>query len=202
MAARIAQKVLQTTWDGKDVDWDPDLFMECGDFGTVSGHQAILCAASPHIAQMCEDADSDFGEVFIDLPESKSIVRSICAFIYGHDFDHVFIGSGQHMADTLVQFLVAADKYGLPTMGREISASMIEQIRSMRGTDLCCLRVALLESARTNIVPQMVLDIVFDFAARRLKEIMGDDKAWSALQSNSEFLKAVLTDAGALIAGD
>lgn len=93
-------------------------------------------------------------------------------------------------------------QYGVPTMCKQITASMVNRTKSMCGTDLCCLGTALLEGPRRNIVPQMVFDVVIDRAARKLNEIVDDDEAWSTLQSNSEFLKAVLTDAGALIAGE
>lgn len=76
-------------------------------------------------------------------------------------------------------------------MCKQITASVIKQTQSMRDTDLCRLGVALLESPRRDIVPQMVFDMVIDCAAWKFNEIMDDDEAWSALQSNSELLKAV-----------
>ncbi|CAK1366901.1 unnamed protein product [Cercospora beticola] len=192
MAALVAQETLKSIWARQDEQWPRDLYIVCEGDGTIKVHQIVVCNGSSHLAQKCDEMEDDY----ITVPESIDIVHSICEYLYGHDFSHVFIGSGSSIAIETVDFLNGARKYGLPTLEQQITESIIRQIESMRDIDLCCFGIMLTDYEEEEVLPPAVFKAAVQCLARKVKAIAEDEECWSVLKKNLDFLRAVLSTVG------
>ncbi|PPJ53839.1 hypothetical protein CBER1_03245 [Cercospora berteroae] len=196
MAALIAQNILKSIWAQQSSEWPTDLDIICANKRGIKVHRLIVCNGSDHIARVCSETKQEDPILKINVPEPVAIVRSICGFMYGHDFSHDFDGRGDSIVDEFVCFLVAAEKYGVPTLRQQITESIIRRIESMRGDQLCWFGVTLLRRNKEHAAPPAEFEPVMRCALETFKVKLAEDESARWLQYNPEFLQELFALGG------
>jgi hypothetical protein len=122
---------LDTFFDGLT---PPDLTIHLGD-RTVHVHRAVLCGASKHLAKLCGEGETGVTEIRLHDDDPNAMV-ALFRFIYSLPYTDHFTKKRTTSLQPHAMVFVAAEKYRLHAIKKEICLNMLQVITSAEYLEL------------------------------------------------------------------